>query len=58
MAFAEVLDFAQDCGTILSKGDVVVVERRMLHNIEIKDKTYYLVLENYIFGRLDYDEIE
>ena len=50
---ARVLDFAQDCSTILSKGNVVVVERRMLHTVEIKDKTYYLVLENYIFGRLD-----
>ncbi len=54
---AKVLNFAHDCNTILSKGNVVVVERRMLHNIEIKNKTYYLVLENYIFGRLDYDEI-
>ena len=53
---AKVLDFAEDCANILNKGNVVVVERRMLHTVEIKDKTYYLVLENYIFGRLDSHE--
>tara|TARA_B100000131_G_scaffold309123_1_gene339209 strand:+ start:842 stop:1096 length:255 start_codon:yes stop_codon:yes gene_type:complete len=50
---AKVLDYAKDCNTIISKGSVVVIERRMLHAIEIKGETYYLVLENYIFGRLD-----
>ena len=55
---AKVLDYSKDCATILSKDNIVIVERRMLHTIEIKDKTYYLVLENYVFGRLDYDEIE
>ena len=54
---AEVLAYANDCASIVSKGDIVIIERRMLHTIEIKDKTYYLVLENYIFGRLDNHEI-
>ena len=53
---AKVLDFAQDCSTTFNKGSIVVAERRMLHTVEIKDKTYYLVLENYIFGRLDNHE--
>ena len=54
---AKVLGYAKDCATILSVGDIVILERRMLHTVDIKNKTYYLVLENYIFGRLDYDEI-
>mgnify|MGYP001373747436 CR=1 FL=1 len=40
----------------LSADDVVLVERRMLHKIEIKECTFYLVLENYIYGRIN-DEI-
>ena len=48
-----VLDQAKDCVQEIGRGDVIVIERRMLHSIEVKGKTYYLVLENYIFGRLD-----
>tara|TARA_B100000214_G_C23519222_1_gene424214 strand:+ start:65 stop:346 length:282 start_codon:yes stop_codon:yes gene_type:complete len=50
---AKVLDYSEDCSIELTKGSTVVIERRMLHAIEVKDKTYYLVLENYIFGRLE-----
>ena len=50
---AKVLDYSDDCLQNLTEGDEIVVERRMLHTVEIKDKTYYLVLENYIFGRLN-----
>ena len=53
---AKVLDFSKDCSAIHHGGDTIVVERRMLHTIEIKNKTYYLVLENYIFGRLNNHE--
>ena len=55
---AVILDYSDDCKQDLTKLDTVVVERRMLHTIEIYNKTYYLVLENYIFGRLDSDEIK
>ena len=50
---AEVLDFAPDCQKEHVVGSVVVLERRMLNTLEIHGKTYYLVLENYLFGRLD-----
>ena len=50
---AKVLDYSKDCNTVFNKGSTVIIERRMLHTVEIKDKTYYLVLENYIFGRLN-----
>ena len=49
----KVLDHSDDCLQDISIGDTIVAERRMLHTVEIKDKTYYLVLENYIFGRLE-----
>ena len=32
--------------------DTILVERRMLHKIDIKDETIYLVLDNYVFGRI------
>tara|TARA_B100000131_G_scaffold309424_1_gene339891 strand:- start:386 stop:658 length:273 start_codon:yes stop_codon:yes gene_type:complete len=50
---AEILDFAPDCQKEHFVGSVVVLERRMLNTLEIDGKTYYLVLENYLFGRLD-----
>lgn len=50
---AEVLDFASDCQKEHVAGSTVVLERRMLNTLEIRGKTYYLVLENYLFGRLD-----
>ena len=33
--------------------DEILVERRMLHKIEIDDSSFYLILENYVYGRLD-----
>ena len=33
-------------------GDKIVFEKRMLNKIQIDDKTHYLVLENYVYGRL------
>ena len=33
--------------------NIILVERRMLHKIEIDDFSFYLVLENYIFGRIN-----
>jgi co-chaperonin GroES (HSP10) len=49
---AEVLGFSDDCSIDLSIGDKVVFEKRMLHKIQIDDKIHYLVLENYVYGRL------
>ena len=37
----------------LSLNDTVLVERRMLQKVEISEYTFYLVLENYIYGRID-----
>ena len=37
----------------LSLNDVILVERRMLHKVEISEHLFYLVLENYIYGRIN-----
>ena len=37
----------------LNCNDTILVERRMLHKIEFDDSTFYLVLENYVYGRID-----
>ena len=50
--FAEVLDLSDDCKINLSSGDKVVLEKRTLQKIEIDGELYYLILENYIYGRI------
>ena len=37
-------------------GDTIVCERRMLHEVRTTDKTYYLMLQNYVFGRTKNDK--
>jgi len=37
----------------LETGDTIILERRMLHKIEFDGESIYLILENYIFGRID-----
>ena len=49
---AEVLGLSEDCSIDLSVGDKIVFEKRMLNKIQFDDKTHYLVLENYVYGRL------
>ena len=49
---AEVLELSEDCSIDLSVGDKIVFEKRMLNKIQIDDETHYLVLENYVYGRL------
>ena len=50
--FAEVLDLAHDCNIELGAGDKIVLEKRTLQKIEIDSEIYYLILENYIYGRI------
>tara|TARA_R100000152_G_C6571963_1_gene38949 strand:- start:159 stop:461 length:303 start_codon:yes stop_codon:yes gene_type:complete len=37
---------------VLFTNDVVLLERGMLQKIEIKEFSFYLVLENYVYGRI------
>jgi len=48
-----VIQFSDECKLFLEPGDLIVIERRMLTEIEIKGQKNYLVLENYIYGRLN-----
>ena len=49
----EVVETAGDCSIrAVNSGDNIVVERRMLHKVDVEGETFYLVLENYVFGRL------
>ena len=54
---AVVLDIASDCSPALrelrgsgNKNRTIVVERSMVDEIVVKDKSYYTVLENYVVG--------
>jgi co-chaperonin GroES (HSP10) len=51
----EVRDVAKDSKFYdsIASGDSIIVERRMLNKIDFDGKTSYLVLENYIYGRID-----
>ena len=48
----EVVAIAKDSKFYGEAIDRIVTERRMVHEIKIEGETYYLVLENYVFGRL------
>ena len=48
----DVLGLASDCKVEIDIGDTIVVERRMLQEIKAAGETNYLVLENYVYGRL------
>ena len=51
---ATVIECAEDSKFhgVLFKDDSIVVERRMLQKLEISGFCFYLVLENYIYGRI------
>ena len=48
----EVVSIAKDSKFYGDVVDRIVTERRMLQEIKIEGETYYLVLENYVFGRI------
>ena len=48
----DILGKADDCTINVNIGDRIVVERRMLQEIKAAGETNYLVLENYVYGRL------
>jgi co-chaperonin GroES (HSP10) len=49
---AEVLELSDDCKVKLSSGDKIVFEKRTLQKIEIDGELHYLILENYVYGRI------
>ena len=53
----KVINFANDCKVDITTNTNIVVQRSMIEQIEIVNKTYYLVLENYVYGSVK-DEVE
>lgn len=51
-ASCDVLGKATDCKVEVDIGDTIVVERRMIQEVKAMGETNYLVLENYVYGRL------
>lgn len=51
----DVLSIANDCEINLQLGDRILIERRMLHEINVDGETIYIVLQNYVYGRIDYE---
>ncbi len=48
-----VLQVSTDCKfNDLKAGNKIIIERRMLCSIDITEKPVYLVLENYVYGRI------
>ena len=52
----EVLAVAPDCKMFVNVGDRIVVERSMVNSIAIAKNEYYLVLENYVYGAMKYED--
>jgi hypothetical protein len=52
----DVLSMASDCEIDLQLGDRILIERRMLHEINVEGETIYIVLQNYVYGRIDYED--
>ncbi len=48
---AQVLAKAKNVDIPVEVGDIIVCERRMLHEVKTNDTTHYLMLQNYVFGR-------
>jgi len=48
----DILGIADDCKMTADIGDRIIVERRMLCEVKALGETNYLVLENYVYGRL------
>ncbi len=54
-AVAEVVEVADDCALNLMEGDFIVVDRSMVEKISLKEEIYNLILENYVYGRVEDD---
>jgi len=52
----DVLGKASSCDIDIAVGDRILIERRMLHQIIAEGETIYIVLQNYVYGRIDYED--
>ena len=51
----DVLNIASSCDIDINIGDRILIERRMLHEINAEGETIYIVLQNYVYGRISYE---
>ena len=49
----DVIEKAEDCEIGVKAGDRIIVENRMLHQIFANGETIYIVLQNYVYGRIE-----
>ncbi len=49
----DVLGISSDCKIEVDIGNRIVVERSMIQELKAAGETNYLVLENYVYGRLE-----
>ena len=49
----DVLSIASSCDIDINVGDRILIERRMLHEINAEGETIYIVLQNYVYGRIE-----
>ena len=55
---ATVIDIAEDCSKqfnalrfgVIGDEKKIIIDRSMVQEVNLKDKTYYLILENYVVG--------
>lgn len=47
----DIIDMSDDCTIDLEMGDTIVVERTTVQEIEVETEVFYVVKENYIYGR-------
>jgi len=52
----DVLGKASSCDIDINVGDRILIERRMLHQINAEGETIYIVLQNYVYGRIDHED--
>ena len=49
-SYVRIRDLSPDCTINISKSDMALVETRMLTELEVGEKAYHLILENYVLG--------
>ena len=50
---AKVREVSPNCTILVSKSDLIVVQRSMVEEIEVKGEIFYTILENHVFGVLE-----
>tara|TARA_Y100001973_G_C5191624_1_gene331354 strand:- start:782 stop:1051 length:270 start_codon:yes stop_codon:yes gene_type:complete len=52
---AVVLAMADNCSLPIKNGDTILINGAMVEEVAFQEKTYYLLLENHVIGKLSED---